>query len=140
MTSTTSSDATRRRPAGSQADRDAGATFITLAIATAIVFVLITGIIQVIIFQYGKGTVRAALDEAARAGARSATPVDACQQRAADVLGDLLGGPMGDGVVVTCADAADRVVVTATVHFDGWFGRVTSYDATLTASAAKEGQ
>ena len=47
---------------------------------------------------------------------------------------------MGDGVSVSCADGGDRVVATAVVHFDGWFGRLTGYDATLIASAAKEGQ
>ena len=47
---------------------------------------------------------------------------------------------MGDGVQVTCVDAGDRIVVTALVHFDGWFGSLTDYDATLTASATKENQ
>ena len=120
--------------------RDRGAALISLIVATGIVLVLLTGVIQVIAFQYGKGTVRAALDEGARAGSRSVEPVAACEARAADVLGDLLGGPMGDGVSVTCADGGDRVVATAVVHFDGWFGRLTGYDATLVASAAKEGQ
>jgi hypothetical protein len=45
---------------------------------------------------------------------------------------------MGDGVVVSCTDDADRVTVTASVHFPGWFGALTDYDATLRASAAKE--
>lgn len=120
--------------------RDRGAALISLIIATGVSLVLLTGVIQVITFQYGKGTVRAALDEGARAGSRSGEPVAACQARAADVLDDLLGGPMGDGVTVTCADGGDRVVATAVVHFDGWFGRLTGYDSTLFASAAKEGQ
>ena len=47
---------------------------------------------------------------------------------------------MGDGVAVTCTDTGDRVVVTASVHFDGWFGSLTDYTTTLTASAAKENQ
>ena len=47
---------------------------------------------------------------------------------------------MGNGVDVTCTDAGDRIVVTANVHFAGWFGALTDYDGTLTASAAKENQ
>ena len=125
-------------PARARCDRDRGATVITLVVATGLVLVLLTGIIQVIVFHYGKGAVRAALDEAARSAARSNTTVDTCQQRAASTLGDLLGGQMGDGVTVSCSEAADRVVVTATVHFDGWFGSLTDYDATLSATAAKE--
>ena len=111
---------------------------ISLVVATGIVLVLVTALLQIIVFQYGKGAVRAALDEAARSAARSPTSVDICQARAANVLGDLLGGDMGDGVKVSCADDVDRVTVTANVHFDGWFGSLTDYDATLTASAAKE--
>lgn len=120
--------------------RDRGATTVSLIVASGVALLILTGILQVITFQYGKGTVRAALDEGARAGSRSAEAVAACEERAADVLGDLLGGPMGDGVSVVCTDAGDRVVATATVHFDGWFGRLTGYDATLAASAAKEDQ
>ena len=119
---------------------DTGATFIALVVATGIVLILLTGIIQVIIFQYGKGTVRAALDEAAHAGSRSPTSVDTCQTRAANVLADLLGGDMGKGVQVTCVDAGDHIVVTAHIHFSGWFGSLTDYDTTLTASATKENQ
>jgi hypothetical protein len=118
--------------------RDSGATFITLVVATAVVLILLTGIIQVIVFQYGKGTIRAALDEAARTGARAPASVVTCQERAGDVLADLLGGAMGEGVHVTCVDTGDRMIATATVHFDGWFGALTDYNATLTASAAKE--
>ena len=118
--------------------RDRGAALISLVVATGVALVLLTGVIQVIAFQYGKGTVRAALDEAARAGARSPDSVATCQARAKDVLTDLLGGPMGDGVAVACSDAGDRMVVTATVHFEGWLGSLTDYDATFSASAAKE--
>ena len=127
-------------PCRRRSDGDRGATFITLVIATGFVLILLTGIIQVIVFEYGKGTVRAALDEAARAAARSTTSVETCQARAANVLHDLLGGEMGNGVDVTCTDAGDRIVVTANVHFAGWFGSLTDYDGTLTASAAKENQ
>lgn len=125
-------------PRAARCRGDSGATFLTLVLATGVALVLLTAIIQVITFQYGKGTVRAALDEAARSGARAPTSVATCQERANGVLADLLGGPMGAGVQVTCTDAGDRIVVTATVHFDGWFGSLTDYDATLSASAAKE--
>lgn len=99
-----------------------------------------TAVLQVIVFEYGKGSVRAALDEAARSAARAGGSTEVCQARAANVLDDLLGGDMGRGVQVTCSDAGDRVVVTATVHFDGWFGSLSDYSTTMTASAAKEDQ
>jgi hypothetical protein len=111
---------------------------ISLVVATGIVLVLVTALLQVIVFQYGKGAVRAALDEAARSAVRSPTSVTTCYERAANVLDDLLGGDMGDGVEVSCTDDADRVTVTASIHFEGWFGALTDYNATLSASAAKE--
>ena len=43
---------------------------VVLVLATGIVLLLVVQIINVIVFSYGKGTVRTALDEAARAGAR----------------------------------------------------------------------
>jgi Flp pilus assembly protein TadG len=134
----TSSAADRQVAPHRRCRGDRGATFIALVMATGVVLVLVTAIMQVIVFQYGKGAVRAALDEAARSAARSPTSVETCQARAANALGDLLGGPMGDGVEVSCTDGPDRVTVTANVHFDGWFGSLTDYNATLTASAAKE--
>jgi Flp pilus assembly protein TadG len=138
VTSSTAPAATKVASRPRRCRGDDGATFITLVVATGFVLVLLTGMIQVIVFQYGKGAVRAALDEAARSAARSPATVETCQARAANALGDLLGGDMGDGVNVSCRDAGDHVVVTATVHFDGWFGALTDYDATLTASATKE--
>lgn len=122
----------RRRP------DDRGSTTVSVIVAVGVVLVLVVAIIQVIVFQYGKGTVRAALDEGVRAGSRSDTSIATCQERAAAVLTDLLGGSLGDGVRVACRDDGDRVVATADVHFDGWLGGVSDYDATITASAAKE--
>jgi Flp pilus assembly protein TadG len=119
---------------------DDGATFVTLVVASGIVLLLLAGIVQVIVFQYGKGTVRAALDEAARSGARSTSSVEVCQARAANVLHDLLAGQMGNGVTVTCIDRGDRIGVTARVQFQGWFGSLTDYHTTLSASAVKENQ
>ena len=110
----------------------------SLVVATGIIMLIVVAIAQVIVFQYGKGTARAALDEAARAGARSPDSVGACEARAHDVLTDLLGGTMGEGITVTCTADADKVYATATVHFEGWFGSVSDYDASITASAAKE--
>ena len=117
MASTTRTNATGIAPTGERC-RDSGATFITLVVATAVVLVLLTGIIQVITFQYGKGTVRAALDEAARSGARAPSSIAICQERASNVLSDLLGGSMGDGVRVACTDAGDRILIATSAGYD----------------------
>ena len=123
--------ARRRRLTG---DRGDGVP--ALLIATGVVLVLLTQLLNVVVFSYGKGTVRTALDEAARAGARQG--LAACEATADQVMGDLLGGALGGDVDITCADGGTTVDATATVHFDGWLTSIADYDGTFTASAAKE--
>jgi Flp pilus assembly protein TadG len=115
-----------------------GAALIPLVIATGVVLLIVTAVMNLIVFQYGKGVVRSALDEGARAGSRANATVSDCEARATEVLVSLLGGSLGTGVIVSCSDDGVRVIASATVHFDGWFGSVTDYDASLTASATKE--
>jgi hypothetical protein len=115
---------------------DRGEGVVVLVVASGTVLVLLVQILQVVVFSYGKGTVRTALDEAARAGARSG--LSACEATADQVMSDLLGGPMGANVQISCADAGREIVATATVHFDGWLTSLADYDGTFSASAAKE--
>jgi hypothetical protein len=124
--------ATRRR----RFRGDRGDTVIALALASAFVLLLVVQTLNVIVFSYGKGAVRAAVDEAARAGSRGG--LAACQATADQVVEDLLGGALGAQVSISCSDAGRRVVATASVHFDGWLSSVADYDGTFSASAAKE--
>ncbi|MEZ5257012.1 MAG: hypothetical protein R2705_09030 [Ilumatobacteraceae bacterium] len=117
---------------------DRGAALVPLIVATGVLLLVISAVVNLIVFQYGKGVVRSALDEGARAGSRSTTGTFECEARANNVLSDLLGGQMGTGVHVACVDDGTRMIATATVHFDGWFGSVTDYDTTLVASATRE--
>jgi hypothetical protein len=116
---------------------DRGEGVVVLVLATGFVLLLVAQILNVIVFSYGKGTVRTALDEAARAGARSDS-VAMCEATADEVMGDLMGGALGADVYITCSDAGRRIVATATVHFEGWLTSLADYDGSFTASAAKE--
>ena len=107
-----------------------------LVLATGFVLLLVAQILNVIVFSYGKGTVRTALDEAG-AGARSDS-VAMCQATADQVMGDLMGGALGADVNITCSDVGRRIVATATVHFEGWLTSLADYDGSFTAPAAKE--
>jgi len=122
---------TRRRFRG---DRGDGAA--VLVLATGIVLLLVVQILNVVVFTYGKGSVRTALDEAARAGARQGLAV--CESTGEQVLNELLGGSMGNGVTISCADTGRSIVAAASVHFDGWMTSLADYNGTLSASAAKE--
>lgn len=97
---------------------------------------------NLIVFQYGRGAVRAAVDEGARQGARSPTPVAACTQQAQQALDDLLGagrpGSMGARVAVQCAEVGGSLVATARGTWRAWLPPVPTWTFTVTASAVLE--
>ena len=87
---------------------------------------------------YGKGAVHTAVDEAVRAGARAdVDSVAACDSKAREVLGNLLGGPMGDGVTLTCSESGGLVEAHAEVSFPAWLG-FPDVDFTVRGQALKE--
>jgi hypothetical protein len=114
--------------------------FLTIQFVLVVAFTLLLLVLaaNLIAWQYGRGVVRAALDEGARAGAR--LPVDAaiCEQRARDAVGDLLGGTMGDGVDIRCWIDAGTVVAEADVTFSSWVDPVPDWSFTTRAIAVGE--
>jgi hypothetical protein len=67
-----------------------------------------------------------------------AAGVDACQDRAAEVLNSLMPGPLGDGVVVSCAGAGDQLVAVADVTLDSPLPGVPSWSFRMEARAVQE--
>jgi hypothetical protein len=120
-------------------DVDRGAITIATAFAVGVVIAITVMVANVLVFQYGRGAVRAALDEGVRVGSRATagTGATVCEQIARETLDQLAAG-LGQGVDIECADTGDRIVATAAVHFDGWLTSVSDYDDTFTASAARE--
>lgn len=93
----------------------------TMVLGFTLVFFLILA--NLVVDLYGKGAVHTAVDEAARAGARAGVDsVGACDARARQVLANLLGGAMGRGVMVTCAESAGVVEASAQATFPAWVG------------------
>lgn len=107
-------------------------------LAMALVLVFFVNLAQLVVWQYGRGSVRAAVDEAARAGAGTAGGLGACEARAAAVLGDLLGGSMGDEVRVACRDAGAEIVAEASVVFRSWMPPTPDWSFRTAASAPFE--
>ena len=93
---------------------------------------------QFVVWQYGRGAVRAALDEGARVGAPAAAGVADCERRAGEVLGDLLGGALGREVSVSCQETPAEMVAGATVTFRAWMPPSPDWSFRLAASARKE--
>lgn len=91
------------------------------------------------VFMYGRGAVRNALDEGARAGAR--VDVDSaavCEQRVRTTLDNVLGGSLGDGVTVTCDEVDGVVRARARVLFRSFLPPVPDWRFDAVASVLKE--
>lgn len=125
---------TLRRPQRDEAGQALPAYLVAVGVSS-VFFVLAA---QFVIWTYGRGAVRAALDEAARTGAPADAGVADCEQRAAAVLGDLLGGSMGEGVRVRCTESGTQMQASAEVVFRSWLAPSPDWTFHLAATARKE--
>ncbi len=107
-------------------------TAVGMSLALFVLFV------NLVVLQYGRGVVRAALDEGARAGSVAPGAKADCRRRVDAVLSDLLSTAMRRGVDVRCAVAGGQVRVTADVLFRGWLPLTPDWRFTSSAVAVKE--
>jgi len=106
-------------------------------LAAGLALLLFVAFANLIVFQYGRGVVRAALDEGVRAAAPlGGVPAD-CQATVDSFIFDLLGDEMGRGVTVECGLEGNLVVANAAVRFDGWV--IPDWEFVMSAAAVKEG-
>ena len=111
---------------------------VTTVVAVALSLVLVSALANLLVFTYGRGVVRAALDEGVRAGATAVASPASCDAAARAVLSDLLGGSMGDGVTVRCVPSAAGLVAVADVRFVAWSPLVPDWAFRIEATAVQE--
>jgi len=116
---------------------DRGATSVQFLLASGLGLLLFLALANLVVVQYGRGAVRSALDQGARVGAVSASAAE-CHQRASDVLGELLGGRMGDGVAFTCEVGGSVVTASGRVVFVSWTPFAPDFVVDMTAQATRE--
>ena len=110
----------------------------TLA-AFGVALVFLTLLAQFSVWQYGRGAVRSAAQEAARAAAPLGADAGNCRARFDQVRSGLLGGRLGDGVgPVRCDDRGPWVEVGVDVVFSRWLPVSPDWSFTVTAVAVKE--
>lgn len=111
-----------------------------IMLAVTFTFIVAVAIVNIFMFLYGQSVVRSALDEGVRAGSRVDAGWAVCQDRAGQVLDDLLGGDLGDGVSLTCGPGAapDELVAIADATFDSPMPGVPSWTFRLEARATQE--
>ncbi len=94
--------------------RDSGFAVVSAMVAMATTIVLVTWFANLFVHRYAQGVIRQATNDAAQAWAASGGTHSDCQTAADDVLSDLLGGPLGEAITITCTQAGGAVMVTAT--------------------------
>lgn len=113
-------------------------TTVQYVLATAVTLVVFVMLANVVVDLYARGAVRAAVDEAARAGARvDATPAE-CAARADDVLAGLVGARLRSGIAVACSETSSTVNARADVRLAGWLAFVPDWSFSIIGTAVKE--
>lgn len=118
--------------------------YLTLQYLVVIGFslVLFTALANLVVFQYARGVVRAAVDEGARAGARTVASVPAavaaCEARAHSARDGLLTGRMADGISLRCSVGSGVVAAHADVLLPGWLPLVPDWRFDESATAMRE--
>jgi hypothetical protein len=107
-----------------------------VVVALSLVFFVMMG--NAIVYMYGRGVVRAALEEGVRAASPAGGSVAACRRAAGETMRSLLGGRMGAQVRIACALAGDEVHATAVGRFEGWLPGVPDFPFRDEATAVKE--
>jgi hypothetical protein len=118
--------------------------FVTLQFTLAVAFslVLFAMLTNALVFAYGRGVVRAALDEGVRAASAAGGHPGQCVARATAVVSDLLGGKMGGGVgAISCATVEGeppRMTAVVSTTFEAWVPGVPAYTFVTEAAAVLE--
>ncbi len=95
--------------------------------------------VQVAVWQYARGALRAAAMEAARAEAPYQAPPGACDRRFESTRNALLGGAIADQVgPASCVVGPEFVTVTVDATFEGWLPISPDWSFTVEATAVKE--
>jgi hypothetical protein len=116
---------------------DRGVTSVQFLLASGLALLLFLALANLIVVQYGRGAIRSALDQGARVGAISSSATQ-CEQRVADVLGQLLGGRMGDDVTASCQIGPTQVSATGEADFVSWTPLTPGFHIEMTALATRE--
>lgn len=109
---------------------------IQFVLAGALAMVMFVTFANLVVVQYGRGAIRSALEQGARAG--SVAGPSACHETAAIVVSDLLGGAMSDGLSITCEAVGGAVIARADANFQAWVPLMPSFHVQLESRATDE--
>jgi hypothetical protein len=126
-----------RRPRVRSRD-ERGFISVEVVAAVATTLLVLVAVVNIILVQYGRGVIRAAADEGARAGAVfSADPVGSCRERQAEVLAGL--DKLLNVTEQSCVIVNGEVRATVTATFPSIAPGVPTFEDTATATSTQEG-
>lgn len=108
---------------------DAGLSSVQFVLAAGLSLILFTGLANLVVVQYGRGAIRSALEQGARAG--SVAGAEACTATALDVVDQLLGGSMSDGIQIRCVATGNGMAASATAEFRAWMPGVPDFEVSI---------
>lgn len=114
-----------------------GFSSVQFILASGLALVLFMTFANLVVVQYGRGAIQSALNQGARAGSLTGS-VEECEATAAKVVGQLLGGRLGDGVKVACASSARLVVASGSATFESWTPLTPDFTVSLVGHAVIE--
>jgi hypothetical protein len=115
---------------------ESGVSSVQFVLASTLALVLFLALANLVVVQYGRGAVRSALEQGARAG--TVAGPSACQRTAEMVVEDLLGGRMSDGLAISCVVNGMEVVASSRGSFQSWTPLTPDFDVSMTSSAVLE--
>lgn len=106
-------------------------------LASALGLLVFLMMANLVVVQYGRGAIRSAVEQGARAGAISGDAHD-CVSKADAVVRQLLGGRMSDGLDLVCTATGSAMVASAAATFDSWLPVTPDFDVAITSEAVLE--
>ena len=105
--------------------------------ATALSLLVFVALANVVVDLYVRGVARAAVDEAARAGAVLDATASDCRRRARDVLDGVVAAGT---VLVTCRETGGAMRARARISLAGWIPGIPTWTMVLDGEVAAERQ
>lgn len=125
---------------GSRPSGEGGFLTAQFVLAVGLSLVLFTSLANLVVYQYARGVIRAALDEGVRQGSRvGSAAIPACVATADAVLADLAGGGLRSQVDFHgCAERGPAVTASATASLRGWLPTVPDWTFEVVAESVRE--
>ncbi len=118
--------------------REHGFTSVQYVVSVAMSLGVLVMLVNLIVFQYGRGVVQAAAEEGARAGAPLGASVANCDVRARQMLDAGLARSMREGAVIRCEPEGDWIVAHGSARFRSWVPMIPDWHFEVSARSLRQ--